>query len=98
MTLEISLRASAQGFESLSLRQTKQTPTGRLFRFFYGGIRTGAVVNDSTGVLSEPTLTEPAGESEFLPLRQIISRIPVFRVRLIHIMSPEVERRNARGS
>ncbi|UKI15148.1 MAG: hypothetical protein L6V85_04180 [Clostridiales bacterium] len=30
--------------------------------------------------------------------RQIISRIPVFRVRLIHIMSPEVERRNARGS
>ena len=46
----------------------------------------------------EISLRESAQGFESLPLRQIISRIPVFRVRLIHIMSPEVERRNARGS
>ena len=53
MTLEISLRESAQGFESLPLRQKQKNTEGVLF-VFHWGIRTRAVVNDSTGVLSEP--------------------------------------------
>ena len=53
----------------IRVRQTKQTPAGRLFCFSLMGFeRVGSEC--PAGGRSEPTLTEPAGESESLPLRQ----------------------------
>ena len=66
MTLEISLRAIAQGFESLPLRQTKQTPTGRLFRFSYGGIRTGRQARANPFLSAKARLSRSKSRKDFL--------------------------------
>ena len=73
-------------FESLPLRQKQADANGRLLCFSSRGFeRVGS--EWAAGGRSEPTLTEPAGESESLPLRHKKSTAVLIELRWIFSMT-----------